>query len=41
MREGTGDRTCCGRCQVRGDRGDSSEEWTGKRGAGETFPCVG
>lgn len=37
MMEGAGDRTCCGRCQVRGDSGDASEEWTGEKGCWGDF----
>lgn len=32
MMERAGDRICRGRCQVRGDSGDASEEWTGEKG---------
>lgn len=37
MKEGAGDRTCRGRCQVRGDSGDASEEWTGEKGCRGDF----
>lgn len=40
MMEGAGDRICHGRCQVRGDRGDASEEWTGEKGCWGDFSML-